>query len=273
MKVSYTSDLHLEFLDYPDFSKEKGGDVLLLCGDITTGNILRLIRTDAESRSQKKFFMNQMKTLCKKYTHIYYIMGNHEHYGSNFSETYTYLQEAFEEMQIPIVIFDNTYTDFDGWTFIGSTLWTSYGNADPIFMNCAHNGMNDYRLIGMSNGPFSSYVSHKATPDFFLAEHKASIDYIDKMTKDAEKVIVFTHMAPSHKHLNAIHCGNGLDHAYFTDLSEFIIDRPQIKYWISGHTHQHVDFNIGDCKMLSNPRGYYGEESYRNFKGLAHIEV
>lgn len=87
---------------------------MLLCGDITTGNILRLIRTDAESKSQKKFFMKHIKPLCEKYKHVYYIMGNHEHYGSNFLETYTYLQEAFQEMKLPIVIFDNTYTDFDG---------------------------------------------------------------------------------------------------------------------------------------------------------------
>ena len=50
MKISYLSDIHLEFLDWPDFSKESGGDVLLLAGDITTAAMIRSYRTDKDAK-------------------------------------------------------------------------------------------------------------------------------------------------------------------------------------------------------------------------------
>ena len=53
-----------------------------------------------------------------------------------------------------------------------------------------------------------------------------------------EKFVVVGHHAPSklstHEQYANEHIMNG---AYSSDLSEFILDRPQIKLWTHGHTH------------------------------------
>jgi len=49
------------------------------------------------------------------------------------------------------------------------------------------------------------------------------------------------------------HLVNG---AYSSDLSEFILDRPQIKVWTHGHTHDTFDYMVGTTRVLCNPRGY-----------------
>ena len=48
--------------------------------------------------------------------------------------------------------------------------------------------------------------------------------------------------------------------AYYSDLSEFILDHPQIKLWTHGHMHNPFDYMIGDTRIVCNPRGYEGYE-------------
>ena len=48
--------------------------------------------------------------------------------------------------------------------------------------------------------------------------------------------------------------------AYSSDLSEFILNHPQIKVWTHGHTHHTFDYMIGSTRIVCNPRGYVGYE-------------
>ena len=60
---------------------------------------------------------------------------------------------------------------------------------------------------------------------------------------------------------------------YHSDLSEFILDHPQIKLWTHGHTHHNFDYMIGSTRIVANPRGYINyEEQADNFQ-LQFIEV
>jgi Icc-related predicted phosphoesterase len=273
MKISFISDLHLEFQNYPhSFGKEQGGDILILAGDITSAGLWIHNRTDPEARSQRKFFEKYITPLSKQYDKTFMVMGNHEHYKSNFQETKGVLDAGFDSIGLDITVFDNNSFDYNGWTFIGCTLWSDFNNHNPIAMENARLGMNDYRLIGVETGPWNR-TSFPIYPQFTYEKHQQSRAYIDAISANKDNVFVFTHMAPSFKSLNTEHCGNGLDYAYASDMSEFILDRPQIKYWVHGHTHMSVDYMIGDCRVLSNQRGYYGEKCYFEYKGLAHIEV
>jgi hypothetical protein len=61
--------------------------------------------------------------------------------------------------------------------------------------------------------------------------------------------------------------------AYSSDLSDFILDHPQIKVWTHGHTHHNFDYMIGDCRIVCNPRGYINyEKQAENFK-LQYLEL
>jgi hypothetical protein len=60
---------------------------------------------------------------------------------------------------------------------------------------------------------------------------------------------------------------------FSSDMSEFILDRPQICLWTHGHMHDPFDYVIGSTRVVCNPRGYIGyEESAADFQ-LKFINV
>jgi hypothetical protein len=61
--------------------------------------------------------------------------------------------------------------------------------------------------------------------------------------------------------------------AYSSELSEFILDHPQIKVWTHGHTHHTFDYMVGSTRIVCNPRGYHGYEDRADNFQLQYIEV
>ena len=47
-----------------------------------------------------------------------------------------------------------------------------------------------------------------------------------------------------------------LNFSYYSALDLLIMDHPQIKVWVHGHTHESHDYKIGETRILCNPRGY-----------------
>ena len=92
-----------------------------------------------------------------------------------------------------------------------------------------------------------------------VQRHQQTLDYIKSVVAERpdEKFVVVTHHSPSYKSVHeeyqAEYLMNG---AYHSDLSDFILDRPQIKLWTHGHTHHPFDYMIGETRIVCNPRGY-----------------
>jgi len=61
--------------------------------------------------------------------------------------------------------------------------------------------------------------------------------------------------------------------AYSSDLTEFILDRPQIKLWTHGHTHHVFDYMVGSTRIFCNPRGYKDYEGRADDLELLTVEV
>jgi hypothetical protein len=47
---------------------------------------------------------------------------------------------------------------------------------------------------------------------------------------------------------------------YASDLSELILDNPQIVLWTHGHMHDPSDYMVGSTRVVCNPRGYAGHD-------------
>ena len=61
---------------------------------------------------------------------------------------------------------------------------------------------------------------------------------------------------------------------YSSNLEEFILDRPQIKVWTHGHTHDTFDYMIGSTRVMCNPRGYNGyEERAKEFDPTIGFDI
>jgi hypothetical protein len=139
-------------------------------------------------------------------------------------------------------------------TFVGGTLWTDLNRGDPMTLYGIKSLLNDYRRIRDDSRGYGSLSPTKTTE-----RHLNTLNYIMKVV-DANptgKFVVVGHHAPSFNSIHEMykdqHVMNG---AYASDLSEFILDRPQIVLWTHGHTHHSSDYMIGSTRIVCNPRGY-----------------
>ena len=258
MKISYCSDLHLDFgpgLELP------GGEVLILAGDVVEHNRLK------HSPELQNFF----QTECAKYQQVFYILGNHEHYNGTFSKTLERMQEFMPDN---IRLMENDCINYKGINFVGCTLWTDMNKQDPLTLYQMPNLINDYRCV--KNEYQGGYG--KLTPRHTASVHFQSVEYL-KETLESVTVptVVFTHHAPTLESINVRyrtakdHCMNG---GYASDLSQLILDyTDKVPYWIHGHMHNEVDYLVGNTRVLSNPRGYLPYEAQALSFAVKDIEI
>lgn len=246
MKISYCSDLHLEFrpilLENTDNS-----DILILAGDIAL----------AEKTQSIKGFYEFFQSVSEQWKDIILVLGNHEHYKGNFLKTYSLYREALLEFA-NITLLDNAVLDIADIRFIGCTLWTSFDGGDPLVKELCRQYMSDFRVI-------RTIGYRKFTPNDAELEHHKSVKFI-KSKLDHDKIILVTHHAPSLQCIPELYKHSQLNGAYVSDLDYLFYDNPQIKYSIYGHNHTKADIQINETRLLCNPRGYPDEKVFRDFR-------
>lgn len=252
MRIVQMSDIHLEFEFYLPRSE---GEILMLNGDICVADYFTKTQDSKywiKGERQRKFF----QFCAENYEHVIYVMGNHEHYSSRFDKTADIIRENIPES---IHFLDNSCVDIGDTRFIGFTLWTDTNRNSPITQNCLMNGMTDYKIIKYKYDNGYGKLSPSVTYD----EHQHSLRILDMLAYGHDKVCVVSHHAPSGKSIhpkydNEYHMNGG----YYSTLDQFILDRPQIKLWTHGHMHDNFDYQIGDCRVVCTPKGYYDENKY-----------
>jgi hypothetical protein len=183
--------------------------------------------------------------------------------------------------------------------FIAGTLWTDMNKEDPLTLSAIRDYMNDYRTIANSNHPpvifkggnineagqwvEDPWGTHtrpaKFTPEDSVADHKEMMEFIAGTIDghwDAKPstFVVCGHHSPSKQSTKPQYEDNVMvNGAYSSDLTEFILDHPQIKLWTHGHTHHEFDYLIGNTRIVCNPRGYDGYEDQAYNFTLKTVEV
>lgn len=279
MKLYVTSDIHLEFGDCV-IKNEDNVDVLILSGDIMLAHILhefpeknyvQLPETSTNTRQHTaQRFRKFLKQCSFQFPHVIYIAGNHEFYHSSWPKGLQHLRD--ECATFPNVYFmENDSRTIDDCTFIGCTLWTDMNRGDPLTLHTVEGMMNDFRIIRNSD---LKYMPLR--PAHVAKAHRDSVEYIRTVTegKYDTKFVVVGHMAPSRMSTHPRYADQALmNGAYSSSLDEFIMDRPQIKLWTHGHTHEDFDYMIGSTRVVCNPRGYDGYEERVNTWKPKLIEI
>jgi hypothetical protein len=285
MKLAVASDIHLEFGPIELLNTE-GAKVLILSGDICVAKDLQRPNNpygvlDPSSRAEK--IISFFKKCSEEFETVIYILGNHEHYHGDINESLDILKDALAHLS-NVHVLEKQCVKVEDFMIFGCTLWTDMNKKDPYTLFHIRNYMNDYRTIKNKAVPvfFNGENGKKhSRPSRFLPgdsvqHHKDTLKTLKGLIAENEtaKWIVAGHHAPcklstkpQYEHDVVV---NG---AYSSDLSEFILDHPQIKLWTHGHTHHEFDYMIGSTRIFCNPRGYdgYEEQSY-TFK-LKFIEV
>jgi len=310
MKVAVCSDLHLEFQDL--FLKNtEGADVLVLSGDIVVDADLDIYDRRQEemgfTRARSQRFQDFFSRVCFQFPHVVYVAGNHEHYHGDFKYTLENLKRKLAHLT-NLHILDKEVFRLGDHIFVGSTLWTDMNKEDPLTLFHIKQMMNDFKCVKNSNRevsfradvpknkpvgmtddewmalPHSDRVrtefktrSSTFCPEDAVEEHKKSLDYIKFIVSEAkphEKVVVVGHHTPSlqscAERYNNDPMMNG---GYHNSLDEYIMDHPQIVLWTHGHTHENMDYMIGETRVFCNPRGYAGWDDTAASFELKVVEV
>jgi Icc-related predicted phosphoesterase len=266
MKINLVSDMHLNFADI----ELPGGDVLIMAGDIMEAGHFR--RADNAKKDTfladryRRFLAEEMP----KYRKVIYVMGNHEHYNNSYDDTPDRLRR---ELPDNVHFLEQEGVQIDDVWFFGATFWTDMNRGNPTSMQVIKQSMSDFRVIKFGHGIKmdslygDSYYTNSFTPAYAASVFKDTVNklrvFLDEHKDD--KVVVVSHHAPSSMSIDPMykddHHMNG---AYYSDLSELILDNPQIKTWVHGHMHNQSDYMIGDTRVVTNPRGYMGYETIAN---------
>jgi predicted phosphodiesterase len=277
MKIAICSDIHLEFGPI-ELNNTDNANVLILSGDICVARDLPY------SDSKKGDISRNFFRMCAlRFPHVLYVMGNHEHYHGDFATTGKIIKEELAQYA-NVHLLDRETKVIDDVTFIGGTLWTDMNKEDGITLMHMKDMMNDFRCI--TNSARKTHYrdtlgnSHvriaRFTPDDAVEDHKKMLECIKIMVegKHDQKIVVVGHHAPSKASTHPRYANETImNGGYSSDLSEFILDHPQIKLWTHGHTHENFDYLIGSTRIVCNPRGYINyEDSADNFT-LKTVEI
>ena len=230
------SDLHLEGTAYKFVPADTDAEsVLVLAGDISVG-------------TRAVDFIDEIHD---RFIHVIYVLGNHEFYRNSIDTTRQNIDRELVRLGIKNVsVVDKAQLiQIENQQFACGTLWTDMGKNSPLCHLAVRNGLYDFLLIqdqSEDNGIFTTYGAfniHRDTMEKFA-------DWVDKDS------IVITHHMPSEWCVHPRFKESGPINAGFSsDLDYFILENKP-KYWLHGHGHDSVNVQVGDTKIMSNPRGY-----------------
>ena len=243
MRFKLLSDLHLEFYARRPFYRdaivewepketdEDADTVLLLAGDIHDG----------------KKALHWIDKMTKRFYHIVYILGNHEFEVNE-------IRDFWKGVRLNNFTFlDNDTLYLPGVRVIGGTLWTQVTNPHARWMGPKR--MTDYRVTTVREQGITMRMNVGHTDKM----HFETVEYIRAELEQPweGKTIVMTHHLPHPLCVHEKWEGSDLNAFYMTDL-EHIIRKYDIDAWVHGHTHDNVDVEVHETRILCNPMGYHG---------------
>lgn len=259
-KFRVISDIHLDVNHQggDDFLiNNKDGAVTLVAGDLSGS------KRDVDVWLEDNGFDEENPCIFVEGNHIVY---NDE--GRTIDDLISDYKESYKEL--PVRFLENDYQELpDGTIVVGATLWSNFSlNAEndsdtSLSMSVAGEYMNDYRLGLVADGNTVDGMRRMTPYDTLTFFEKSFAFIVDTVRKFGDrKVVLLTHHAPSGRSVRGFN-DKYLNAAYASNLEDFIKKSPNIVLWVHGHTHQKVDYMIGSCRVVCNPRGYeeYNEKT------------
>jgi predicted phosphodiesterase len=239
MRIHLLSDLHLEFASYAP--QVHDADVTVLAGDIhTKGRSVAWALAAFPGR-------------------VLVVPGNHEYYGGHLQRTLAKMR-GMANGRVQVLDRDNVV--IDGVRFLGATAWTDFRCVEDWrqAQSVASQRMNDYRMIRCLR---EGREFARLTPAVLAAEAAMARLWLREQIAIPHPgpTVVITHHAPSVRSLPGERIGEAVDASYANSWDDLF--DPAVVFWLHGHTHYPVDYMANVTRVVSNPRGYPGEESER----------
>lgn len=255
MKFKLISDIHQDYLLatnqpfwFPEETTEDRNTVLLIAGDYYCWNRER-------PATEKAIF----KPLNERYHTVVYVPGNHEFYGSDINTCVDKIEYRLKQYE-NIIVLDNAILDINGVNIIGSTLWGGLEGGDPISMINCKKGIADFHEI------YTNTELKLFTPQDMYNLYLSNREFIEKALQEhsPERTILLTHHLPMAECIDFKFLRSRINGAFVGDISDLVL-KYQPRYSLFGHTHDSVDLQVGNTRVVCSPRGYYPHEQNSRF--------
>jgi len=271
MKVFPIGDIHAEF--YKDQKKFilkdlydilPDADICVIAGDITVMGLNQFI---AYSHVIPYKHLDIFKIFLKKYSDVVFVLGNHDYYNAKSTDV---VHDTMKKVKFyeNLHWLNNSYEIINGINFYGGTLWFDKNYSQPLKYN-----LNDFHVIN----PKSKF------PDFVNKMHKKFVNNLfDNLVLDNVKYdIVVSHYAPSFNSISPDYkkkCVYDLSSFFYSEDAEIILQKlyhenMQPKYWIHGHTHNSIAYELYETKIVCNSYGYPQERGMTGFNKDLILEI
>lgn len=228
LTLQVASDLHLEFhadlgRSFIEAMDPAGVDVLVLAGDIMTARPLNSVR-------------ETLKRFADRYAQVIYVPGNHELWGSKSEGAITLLGNAAETLS-NVSLLNNQVITCKGQRFLGGPMW--FPQWSPL-RDYVATQMEDFKQIV----DFDSWV---------VAENRKFQKFAEENLKLGD--VVLTHYLPSFKSVAPKYQGASTNEFFICEM-DHLIQEKKPSLWIHGHTHESMDYQLFDTRIVCNPFGY-----------------
>lgn len=250
MKLQILSDLHID--SYVRQSRHIGhipktdADIVLVAGDT------------ANSDKGMPWLQEQATHLQ---TPIITIAGNHEYFDEDvlsFDQTLATWDNYDAESHQGVRVLQCQHIDIGDVRILGCTLWTDYQyQANEDTMAAAKHFMRDYQQIYAGDELFSPEVS--------MQIHAAHRQWLQQALITAKtlgkKTVVMSHHSVSALSVSEKYANLPSNAAFVSDLSDWMHEDWAPTLWVHGHTHEAFDYQVGQTRVIVNPRAYPNEVS------------
>lgn len=229
MKALVLSDLHLEFEPFQPPTLDV--DLVILAGDIHKG--IKGVKWANDHFSVP----------------VLYVPGNHEYYSGHIDYTLEKMRAASAN-HAQVHVLDRDSVVLGNIRFLGATCWTDYTSGSDVSraMAVARDCMNDFKLI-RAEGRY-----RKLRPDDLVSRNHLAREWLAELLAVPfdGKTVVISHHCPLPNVAGGD--GDGALAASYTNNWPSLVD--QCDFWVFGHTHHPIDVTLGNCRLISNPKGY-----------------
>jgi hypothetical protein len=117
--------------------------------------------------------------------------------------------------------------------------------------------MNDFERIKVPKSE-GAWDTRKLMVEDVYKLHQEAVAYIKLALDTPLPCVLFTHHAPTYLACNRKRFPDGrMDDAYASNLTQLILDHPNLKIAAHGHSHYRYRARIGETIVTANSRGYY----------------
>lgn len=234
LKLQIVSDLHLS---------QSGFELPVTAADavVLAGDVARPAEAVAWARSLGRT--------------VLYVPGNHEFYGNSLPGTRATLRQLCEGTQVHLL--DDSAITLKGVRILGSTLWTDFllygtGEGRDAAVEAGSRFMRDFQRIRVDDTSDVVFSPDACAAQF--QRHAAWLRQALAQPWDGPTVVI-THHAPSPGSVHPRFAGSPVNACFVSD-AEALVAGSGAALWVHGHTHDSFDYQVGNTRVLCNPRGY-----------------